>query len=445
VTPSFPDRPTLVARQLAQLRGLLRAIVPANPFYTRKLASINLEAAANSIAAFTRSVPFTTKLEIAHDQQVHPTFGSNLTFPLDRYTRFHQTSGTTGLPIRWLDTPESWNGLLHAWIEVLHAANVQPADRVLFAFTFGPFIGFWMAFEAASRLGCLCLPAGGLTSTARLRMILDNRVSVLCCTPTYAARLAEVAAQEQINLSQSAVRIIIVAGEPGGSIPAVRARLQNLWPGARVFDHHGMTEVGPVTFECPAQPGILHVIESAFLPEIIDPVTTLPAVTGQSGELILTTLTRTASPLLRYRTGDLVKELSSSGSPPYCPCGRSELALDGGILGRTDDMLIVRGVNLYPGAVEAVIRRYSQIVEFQVEITAAHHLDELLVRIELIPDRPDPGDVVRQLQRAFHDEFALRIPVQVVPTGTLPRFEMKAQRWIRPATPPPGTPINNRA
>jgi phenylacetate-CoA ligase len=444
VTLSFPDRPTLVAQQLAQLRGLLRAIVPANPFYTRKLASIDLEAAVNSIAAFTRSVPFTTKDEIVRDQQVHPTFGSNLTFPLDRYTRFHQTSGTTGHPIRWLDTPESWSALLQAWTDVLNAANVQPADRVLFAFTFGPFIGFWMAFEAASRLGCLCLPAGGLTSTARLRMILDNRVSVLCCTPTYAARLAEVAAEEQIDLSKSAVRIIIVAGEPGGSIPAVRTRLQNLWPGTRVFDHHGMTEVGPVTFECPARPGVLHVIESAFLPEIIDPVSTHSVAPGQIGELVLTTLTRTASPLLRYRTGDLVKRITSSPSPPHCPCGRSDLALDGGILGRTDDMLIIRGVNLYPGAVEAIIRRFSQIVEFQVEITAAHHLDELLVRIELAPGCPDPDDVVRHLHRTFHDEFALRIPVRIVPTGALPRFEMKAQRWFRAATPPPISPIDNR-
>src|SRR5262249_34165146 len=153
---------------------------------------------------------------------------------------------------------------------------VAPGDRFFFAFSFGPFLGFWTAFEAGLRLGCMCLPGGGQSSAARLRAILENRATVLCCTPTYAIRLGEVAAAEGIDLAAGAVRTILVAGEPGGSIPATRARIERLWPGARVRDHHGMTEIGPVSFECPARPGVLHVIEAGYLPEIIDPESERP-------------------------------------------------------------------------------------------------------------------------------------------------------------------------
>src|SRR5262249_37611068 len=163
---------------------------------------------------------------------------------------------------RWLDTPESWDWMVENWCEVFRAAGVGKNDRIYFAFSFGPFIGFWMAFEAGARLGALCIPGGGMSSAARLRAILDNGAKGRCCTPTYALRLAEVAAQEKIDLRQSRIKTIIVAGEPGGSIPAIREQLTQLWHGAKIFDHHGMTETGPVTYECPARPGVLHVMES---------------------------------------------------------------------------------------------------------------------------------------------------------------------------------------
>src|SRR5947208_13772592 len=141
------------------------------------------------------------------------------------------------------------------------------------------------------------MSSGGMSSSARLRMLLDTQATVLCCTVTYAARLAEAAAEEGIDLRQSRVRRILVAGEAGGSIPSVRAKLEQLWPGARVFDHHGMTEVGPVTYECPAKPCRLHIMERAFIAEILDPKTLAPVPTGEPGELILTTLVRKSSPL----------------------------------------------------------------------------------------------------------------------------------------------------
>src|SRR5262249_50548419 len=153
--------------------------------------------------------------------------------------------------------------------------------------------------------------------------------------------LAEIAAEEKIDLSASKVKTIIVAGEPGGSIPATRSHIEQAWCGARVIDHHGMTEIGPVTYECTRRRGVLHVMEESYIPEVIDRNTLEPVGPGGSGELILTNLGRTGSPILRYRTGDIVQPALTSP----CECGSAELALEGGIIGRVDDMVVVRGVN----------------------------------------------------------------------------------------------------
>jgi phenylacetate-CoA ligase len=161
------------------------------------------------------------------------------------------------------------------------------------------------------------------------------------------------------------VRRIIVAGEPGGGIPATRARIESLWPGAKLVDHHGMTEVGPASYECPQRPGLLHIIESAYFPEVIDRQTGEAVEPGSRGELVLTNLGRTGSPVLRYRTGDLVK----LGPAERCPCGAWDMALEGGILGRCDDMVVVRGVNIFPSAVEEVVRSQG-VVEYAESLFA---------------------------------------------------------------------------
>lgn len=426
---AHPDRAAIQASQLEQLRELVTELFPANTFYTRKLESVGVTFDIASLADFSARFPFTTKPELVADQLAHPPFGTNLTYPLDRYTRYHQTSGTSGTPLRWLDTPESWDSMIACWTEIFRAAQVGAGDRIMFAFSFGPFIGFWLAFESAARLGCLCLPGGGLSSAARLRMMRDNHATVLCCTPTYAMRLAEVAMAENIETSALGVQTIIVAGEPGGSIPATRAKLESLWPGARIFDHHGMTEVGPVTLECPQRPGILHVIESAYFAEVIDPATGEPA---ESGELVLTTLGRIGSPLLRYRTGDLVKRGVRNAEPETpCLCGRSNLALEGGILGRVDDMIIVRGVNVYPSAVEEIIRRFADVAEYCVHVSESAALVQLHVEIEPSDFCRDTHGLVRQVQQALETALHLRVPVDAVVPGSLPRFEMKARRWVR--------------
>ena len=422
---TFPKRLAITNSQFEQLRALLAAISGRNPFYSAKFDAAGVGIRPRHLGEFTEAHPFTTKAEIVADQQSHPPYGTNLTFPLDHYTRLCQTSGTTGTPLSWLDTPESWEWMLRNWEQVYAAAGVKRGDRAFFAFSFGPFLGFWTAFEAAARVGALCLSGGAMSSAARLRAIFHHQANVLCCTPTYAVRLTEVAASEGIELTNSPVKVIIVAGEPGGSIPATRARLEQLWPGARVFDHHGMTEVGPVSYECPARSGVLHVIETSYLTEVIDPATGREVKDGETGELVLTTLGRIGSPLLRYRTGDLVKP-----SLGLCECGRNELALEGGILGRTDDMVIVRGVNIYPSAVEQIISSCTDVTEYRVRVLMNQSLPEIEVDIETRSGANDSA-TVQQLEGEFERAFRLRVPVNIVAAGALPRGETKTRRFVK--------------
>ena len=264
-----------------------------------------------------------------------------------------------------------------------------------------------------------------MPSGARLQTIFENEVTVLCTTPTYALHLAEIAAEKGLDLTSGKVRRIIVAGEPGGSIPATRALIEKLWPGVRVVDHHGMTEVGPVTYECPEQRGTLHVMESAFFAEVIDPESGTAVGPGEDGELVLTNLGRLGSPLFRYRTGDMVRRASDV----RCICGSHELAFPGGILARRDGMVIVRGVNVYPSAVEDVLRSCG-IVEFRVETYTARSLVEMTVQIEPETDSDDSVRLSKGVASALRNALGLRVEVQCVARGSLPRFEGKAKRWV---------------
>lgn len=417
------DRAELRRQQADGLRALLGEILPANAFYARKLSAAGISAGDVRGLDDLARLPFTTKAELCADQEAHPPYGLVLTYPPERYSRLHQTSGTSGRPLRWLDTPASWAWILDCWEAMFGVVGLRPGDRLFFAFSFGPFLGFWSAFEAASRLGYFCLPGGGMSTTARLRFLLDNGATVVLCTPTYALRLAEAAREEGLDLAASPVRALIVAGEPGGSIPATRARIEAGW-GARVFDHCGMTEAGALGIECPEHPGGLHLLESACIPEVIDPATTRPVPPGQDGELVLTNLGRLGSPLLRYRTGDLV-----CVDPDPCPCGRAWVRLRGGILARVDDMIHVRGNNLYPAALEAVLRRFPEVVEYRVEIDESAPLVEVWISIEPAAGA-DPA-LAERVGRAIRDELLFRAEVRTVPPGSLPRFEMKARRVVR--------------
>jgi phenylacetate-CoA ligase len=391
--------------QWARLRAMLPELQRENSFYRAKLPKTARE---------LRELPFTMKSELSEDQTAHPPFGTNLTYQIERYVRLHQTSGTTGHPLRFLDPRESWEWWRECWHSVYRAAGVTARDRIFFAFSFGPFVGFWSAFAGAERLGALCLTGGAMTTTERVAAILATEATVLMSTPTYALRLAEAAREEGIDLARSALRVSIHAGEPGASIPATRDRIEKEL-GVEAFDHTGATEVGAYGFSCSARDGV-HVNESEFIVEVVDAAG--EARDEGDGELVLTNLGRWGTPVIRYRTGDRVQAVRGA-----CSCGRTLVKLAGGIAGRVDDMVTVRGVNVFPSAIEAIVRRFEAVGEYRVELARVREMDELRCIIEA------PPEVADRVGIAIHRELGIRCLVESVSPGTLPRFEMKARRF----------------
>jgi phenylacetate-CoA ligase len=400
-----------MSSQLQKLNELVRAILPANAFYQKKLGGFPQ---FQSLDEFSTTVPLTTNEELAADHEQHPPYGTTHTFPLEGYHRFHQTSGTRGKPLIWLDNPDGWSWILDNWEWVWRGAGVTPGQTAFFPFSFGPFLGFWAGFEAANRMGVRAVPGGGLSSGDRLRLLQRSQATILCCTPTYALRLAEVGESIGLPAPSLGVSKIVVCGEPGGSIPEVRARIESAWQ-ARVYDHHGMTEIGPVSVSSESNPDLLLLRHSSYFCEVIDPATGKPVPEGATGELVLTTLGRHGSPLLRYRTGDLV-----------CPVATDQpgqFALKGGVLSRTDDMVVIRGINIHPSSIDAVVRSFGGIAEYQVEIDQRPALAEIRLTIEA------SEATAIALSQKLRSTFSLRIPVTAAPQGTLPTFEVKAKRW----------------
>ena len=420
------SRKGLQVLQDRRLRKLLKEVLAGNRFYQRKLRA----AGVRKPVPLSRlgDLPFTTKKEIVADQLEHPVFGTNRTYALERYTRLHQTSGTTGASLRCLDTPESYQSFVTQWKFIYRGAGVEPGDRIFVAFSFGPFYGFWGAFDAAPQIGGLVISGGGQTSEQRLIQMRDLRPTVLVCTPTYALRLSEVAKTMEIDTAKLGVRVTIHAGEPGASIPSTRKRIEDIW-GSKAYDHCGMTEVGGVGFECSAQVGP-HVIESEFIAEVIDPETEKP-IDGGRGEIVLTTLGRAASPLIRYRTGDLADIVRKR-----CACGRTFAHLRGGLLGRADDMMTIRGINVFPSAIENILRRFPEVVEFQGVVTRAMEMQELLLRLETEGlGVADQQGLARRIVSELHTRLQLRPSIEFAAPGSLPRAEMKSRRFrLEPAS-----------
>jgi len=400
----------LRALQLAKLRAGLDGVLRSNPFWRARLTNVN------GWDDFER-LPLTAKGDLVADQAAHPPFGTNLTHPVDRFVRVHQTSGSSGdRPLRWLDTAESWSWWLSIWADhVYRAAGVRGGDRVFFAFSFGPFIGFWSAFDGAEQLGALAISGAGMTTEQRVRSLVDLQSTVLMSTPTYALRMADVAKDVGVDLTASPLRVTIHAGEPGAGIPATRAAIEAAF-GAACFDHTGMTELGPTGHSCSQRDGV-HLVESEYIFEVLDS----QGRPASEGELVATNLGRWGMPLIRCRTGDRV---SVSHEP--CSCGSRFMKLAGGIRGRVDDMFTVRGVNFFPSQVEDIVRRHPRVAEFAIERRREQQMDEVTILLEIIGD----DSSTERLEADLRHALGVRLGCRVVPAGSLPRSELKAKRVL---------------
>jgi phenylacetate-CoA ligase len=389
------------------LQDLLELVVEHNPFQRARLAGCDPAA-----------LPLLTKRELVDDQARHPPFGTNLTYPLERYVRLFTTSGITGTPLKVLDTAEDWAWRSRRYARVLRAVGIGPGDRVAMAFAFGPYVPGWNANQGLEAVGALAVPLGSMTSVQRLRTIADVEATVLWCTPTYALRLLEVALQERLEAALDSIRIVLAGGEPGASLPGTRARIEEGF-GARCFDHAGLTEVGPLSYPCGAGHG-MHIDEQDLVCEFLDSELQ-PVPADEPGELVVTPLGRTGYPVLRFRTGDVLVR-----SARRCPADHEDLWLPDGIVGRTDDMVVIRGMNVYPSAIEEAVRLIGGSGEFRITFySPGRGLDEIKLEVEL----PE-GDGAHELQEEMRRRLGLRVRVVPVAAGLLPRPEGKARRVV---------------
>ena len=412
--------------QERRLREQVRHAAAHSPFYRRVFRAAGVTPRALRTLDDLRRLPFTTKDELKANQAEKPPWGDVLAVPLADVLRIHMTSATTGRPLAFLDTAADWHGFYHSYARSLHAFGVRKRDMGMAAFSYGPWIGYWSGFYAAQDLGCLVFPAGGLSTEQRIDALRAYPITVLGCTPSYALFLAEQAARNGIDLAkETQVRITWHTGEPGASIPATRARLEAAF-GATAYDLPGLTEIAAWGFECDARSGLTHVHEDYCYPEVLDERGE-PVGPGGRGELVLTSLYRKAMPLIRYRTRDVVQRADRR-----CPCGRTLVAFEGGVLARLDDMKKIRGIIVYPRRIEELVRPHTVVDEFQIVFRRHEGLDDILVRLDPSPalsaaERTALGGAVADDLRTG---LGIRVTVEVGDPGSLPRWDHKARRVV---------------
>ena len=399
------------------------SVLPQNAFYLRKLRIGAGNVSKSWIKDNFDSFEFTSKFELQNSQSFYPPYGDFHYLHLAEYNRFHQTSGSSGKPLLFLDSQDGWEWLLNNWLKIFALAGIEKGDRLFFPFSFGPFLGFWTAFEAACKAGCLSFPGGGMSSESRLALIQNQNINVIFTTPSYALRLGEVAQGQGINLQDLGIKKLVLAGEPGANIPATRLRIEKDW-GPIVVDHHGMTETGPVTVECSITPGLLHIIENAFIAEVIDPNTQKKLSLGSIGELVLSSIGRAGCPLLRYRTGDIVHL-----NQQKCACGFNGQSLKGGILSRADEMIFLKGNNIYPSALQNMLHSIEGILDFRITFYKTEGNQNLLFEIETL--QTDYESIKNMLEKMIQTAFLFKPVIKIVPTGSLPTQEMKSKRFIQ--------------
>jgi len=425
-TETLP-REDLRALQLVKLRYLCEWALARSSFYQRRFAEAGFHPDQLKRWDDLRRIPLLTRADWMASQAAKPPYGELPAVEPSQAIRLHTTSGTSGSePLRALDTRKDWAWAAEMWSYGIWGCGIRPGDTSYLAFGYGSFIGFWGLHYGMEKVGVLNVPGGAQTTESRAKQIVDFGATALASTPTYAIRLAQEAQRLGLDLPGAPVSRIILSGEPCPQ--QTKDLIEGMW-GAKVYDTAGMTEISTIfMFECAHQPGGAHLIEDHLIEEVLDPHTSEPVDYGENGERVVTSFGRSAIPLIRYRSSDLVRKLPFS----HCPCGRTTDLYDGGVIGRVDDMKLVRGTNVYPRAIEGIVRGFSEIVEFQVRLFTNENLrDEIALRVEL----PPGYEGWPALRDKLHQELAdghegLNFVVERAETGSLPRFELKARRTV---------------
>jgi phenylacetate-CoA ligase len=415
--------------QLTSLRRQLAHVAANSEFYRTKWSDMGFEPGDVRSLEDLRKLPVVTKADYVADLETNPPWGTAVAADSRDVQRVHFSSGTTGRP-----APVTWSGAdLDRWADLYartaYSQGVRDHDVYQCLFGYAWFVGGLGATAGYQRIGATVLPGGSSETERQIETMFRYGTTAVSGTPSFMLHLAETALSKGTPLTESAVSRIQVGGEPGAGVPATRAHIEKYW-GAKCFDGYGSLEFQPIAWECEEQAGG-HLVEDFAYAEIVDPETHEPVPDGTPGALVLTHLDKQASPLVRWWTGDIVVRDSDR-----CGCGRTHARLPGGVVGRADDMLVVRGVNLFPSAVEQVVRRaegttgeYLIVLDADVTDPVTGYLTGIKLRVEV--DHGVPADFGERLAAAVRAELTVRCHVEAVPEGTLPRSTHKTKRVVR--------------
>ncbi len=431
----FPERETMdpELRQqavLARLREVMEYAAATSPFYRRKWAEAGLEPGdITSFEAFEQ-VPVITKADLRQSQLDHPPFGDYLCVPDEQIHHIHGTSGTTGTPTAFAVGRDDWSVIANNHARILWGMGVRPGDTVFVAAVFSLYLGSWGALAGAERLHCRVFPFGagapGMTARA-VRWLATSRPAAFYATPSYALRLAEVAAEQGIDPREFGIKVMFFSGEPGASVPSVRSAIAEAF-GATVIDCGTMAEMTPFmsASATAGSPEGMLLWQDIVYHEVCDPSTYRTVPFGGEGTPVYTHLERTSQPMIRLASGDLTRwEMREN------PCGRTYPWLPQGVYGRIDDMLHIRGENVYPTEIDNALRGFSDYGgEHRIIVTRTGSMDEMLVRVEHAPasDHSSEEDFQARVAGELQSVVGLRVGVEVVPARTFERTDHKARR-----------------
>ena len=412
--------------QVKKFRRVMEWAYKNSPFYAKLYKDAGIEPGDIKSYEDIKKVPKTDKGMLRDVQKREPfPYGDILAVPLDQVTEFRQTSGTTGTPVYQADTWQDWDWWAESWAYILYAQGYRDTDRMFIPFGYNIFVAFWAAHYAAEKLGCEVVPGGVLDTEARILKMQELKCTAFGATPTYVLGMADTARKIGIDPRSIGIKRITCAGEPGASIPTTKQRIEDAW-GAKVYDHIGATEIGAWSYSCTAQRG-LHVNEGFFLVEIED------IDTGQiieepmkTGKMVITAFDRIAKPCIRFDSKDVIRWADYE-----CDCGRTFRIIDGGVVGRADDITKVKGVLLAPTAIEEVVRSFSELSdEYEVVVSKKGDIDDILLKIEMKPEHVDQKDAILvRLKDQLRVRTNLGYKMEVHPVGSLPRYEVKAKRF----------------